>query len=72
MSDLIFRWWGLLVSKRSVKHHSYAAAEPEDQFYGDRVARVVDPSGNRWFIASHVEDVDMDELMRRIVAMGDG
>lgn len=47
-------------------------AEPADQFYGDRVARVNDPSGNQWAIASHVEDVDMDELMRRIAAMGDG
>lgn len=49
-----------------------AVAEPADQFYGDRVARVNDPSGNQWAIASHVEDVDMDELMRRIAAMGDG
>ncbi len=49
-----------------------AVAEPADQFYGDRIARVNDPSGNQWAIASHVEDVDMDELMRRISAMGDG
>ena len=49
-----------------------AVAEPADQFYGDRIARVNDPSGNQWAIASHVEDVDMDELMRRIAAMGDG
>ena len=49
-----------------------AVAEPADQFYGDRIARVADPSGNQWSIASHVEDVDMDELMRRLAAMGDG
>lgn len=48
-----------------------AVAEPADQFYGDRIARVNDPSGNQWAIASHVEDVDMDELMRRLAAMGD-
>ena len=45
-------------------------AEPADQFYGDRTARVADPAGNHWTIASHVEDVDMDELMRRMAAMG--
>ena len=44
--------------------------EPADQFYGDRISRVVDPSGNTWSIASHVEDVDMDELMKRLAAMG--
>ena len=60
------------VYAQAVSAGAVAAAEPEDQFYGDRVARVVDPSGNRWFIASHIEDVDMDELMRRIAAMGDG
>ena len=60
------------VYAQAVSAGAVAAAEPEDQFYGDRVARVVDPSGNQWFIASHVEDVDMDELMRRISAMGDG
>ena len=60
------------VYAQAVSAGAVAAAEPEDQFYGDRVARVVDPSGNRWFIASHIEDVDMDELMRRIAAMGAG
>ena len=49
-----------------------AVTEPADQFYGDRIARVADPSGNQWSIACHVEDVDMDELTRRLAAMGDG
>ena len=48
-----------------------SVGEPADQFYGDRIARVTDPSGNVWSIACHVEDVDMDELMRRLAAMGD-
>ena len=33
------------------------AAEPEDQFYGDRVYRAVDPEGHRWSFATHVRDV---------------
>ena len=60
------------VYAQAVSAGATAVAEPADQFYGDRIARVADPSGNQWSIASHVEDVDMDELMRRLAAMGDG
>ena len=38
---------------------------PADQFYGDRNAGVVDPAGNHWWIATHIEDVNSDELERR-------
>ena len=57
---------------QAVSAGATAVAEPADQFYGDRIARVADPSGNQWSIASNVEDVDMDELMRRLAAMGGG
>lgn len=43
--------------------------EPADQFWGDRVASVKDPTGNAWWIATHVEDVDQEELERRIKAL---
>ena len=33
------------------------AAEPEDQFYGDRSYRAVDPEGHCWSFATHVRDV---------------
>ncbi len=33
------------------------AAEPEDQFYGDRTYRVVDPEGHCWSFSMHVRDV---------------
>ena len=39
--------------------------EPEDQFYGDRTACVIDPSGHKWSISTHIEDVSMDEMQRR-------
>ncbi len=42
-----------------------------DQVYGNRIARVDDPSGNHWSIASRVEDVNMDEVMKRMAAMGE-
>jgi PhnB protein len=43
-----------------------------DQFYGDRSAQLEDPSGHRWSIATHVEDVAPDELERRFRAMTSG
>ena len=39
--------------------------EPSDQFYGDRNAGIQDPCGNRWWIATHVEDVAPEEMTRR-------
>ncbi len=38
---------------------------PAKQFYGDMNAGVTDPCGISWWIATHVEDVPKDELMRR-------
>jgi PhnB protein len=36
-----------------------------DQFYGDRVGGIKDPFGYRWFIATHKEDLTIDEIRRR-------
>jgi uncharacterized glyoxalase superfamily protein PhnB len=36
-----------------------------DQFYGDRSGAVEDPSGNQWWIATHIEDMSDDELLER-------
>jgi PhnB protein len=41
----------------------------EDQFYGDRDGHIVDPFGHRWTVATHVEDVAPDEMMRRMAEM---
>jgi PhnB protein len=40
----------------------------EDQFYGDRTGAIEDPFGYRWFIATHKEDLTMDEIQRRAAA----
>ena len=45
------------------------AAEPEDQFYGDRSGTIEDPYGHVWTLGTHVEDVPPDELNRRMEAM---
>jgi PhnB protein len=42
--------------------------EPQDQFYGDRDAFIVDPFGHGWTVASHVEDVSPEEAMRRMMS----
>ena len=41
-----------------------------DQFYGDRVGGIEDPFGYRWSIATHQEDLTMDEIRRRAAAKG--
>lgn len=38
---------------------------PADMFYGDRHGGVTDPSGNSWWIATHIEDVSPEELEKR-------
>ncbi len=43
-----------------------------DQFYGDRSGLIEDPWGHRWLVQSHVEDVDFDEMNRRMAAMSEG
>ena len=41
-----------------------------DHFYGDRVGGIEDPFGYRWFIATHKEDLTMDDIRRRAAAQG--
>jgi PhnB protein len=37
----------------------------KDEFYGDRTCKMMDPFGHYWFVATHKEDVDVDELQKR-------
>lgn len=57
------------VYRRALKAGAASLQEPTDQFYGDRSARVRDPLGNQWTIATHVEDVSPDELQKRFRAL---
>ena len=50
---------------RALEAGARSVQEPEDQFYGDRMAGVRDEFGNQWWIATHVEDVPEDEMARR-------
>ncbi|GAA4202400.1 VOC family protein [Actinocatenispora rupis] len=42
---------------------------PQDQFYGARDAFILDPYGQAWTVASHIEDVSSEEATRRMTAM---
>ena len=53
---------------RAVKAGAKLVRPVADQFYGDRTGGIEDPFGYRWFIATHKEDLTMDEIRRRAAA----
>ncbi len=53
---------------QAVKAGGKSIREPKTEFYGDRSGGIQDPSGNRWWIATHVEDIAVEELERRAAA----
>src|SRR2546422_10399539 len=40
----------------------------KDQFYGDRAGQLEDPFGHKWYIATHKEELTMEEVKRRAAA----
>jgi uncharacterized glyoxalase superfamily protein PhnB len=54
------------VYRRALANGAKSLYEPVDQFYGDREAGVEDPTGNYWFIATHVEDLTAEEMAARM------
>ena len=52
-------------AERAVAAGAQLAEPVKDQFYGDRSCRLLDPSGHKWFFATHIEDVTPDEMKRR-------
>lgn len=53
------------VYRRALDAGGTSVREMEDMFYGDRSGGVVDPTGNQWWISTHVEDVPPEEMARR-------
>jgi PhnB protein len=58
--------------ERAVKLGARLVRPPQDQFYGDRDGSIVDPFGHGWTIATHVEDVTPEEMMRRMAGLQQG
>jgi PhnB protein len=54
--------------KQAVAAGAKDVAPPADMFWGDRWARVADPFGHEWQIATHKEDVPPEEMPRRAAA----
>lgn len=56
------------VFKKAVDAGGQVAMPLQDMFWGDRYGMIVDPQGNHWSIATHVEDVPTDEMRKRAEA----
>jgi uncharacterized glyoxalase superfamily protein PhnB len=54
--------------KRAMAAGGKSVREPTTEFYGDRSAGVIDPAGNQWWMATHVEDVSPEEMEKRMKA----
>lgn len=50
---------------QAIKAGATEVSAVQDQFYGDRSGTLKDPFGNLWFIATHVEDVSVEEIRAR-------
>lgn len=57
------------VAARAVEAGATLLRPVRDEFYGDRVATLVDPFGHRWQVASRREDVSPAEMQRRFEAL---
>lgn len=53
---------------RATKAGCKVAVPVADMFWGDRWGMVEDAFGNRWQLATHVEDVSAEEMQRRMAA----
>ncbi|MCP9488077.1 MAG: VOC family protein [Gaiellaceae bacterium MAG52_C11] len=51
--------------KKAVDEGATVVMEVADQFWGDRFGTIADPFGHTWSIATHVEDLDPEEIAER-------
>ena len=55
--------------KRAAEAGALVLMEPQDQFYGERTARLKDPFGHEWLLGHEIEKVSHEEMQRRFEAM---
>ncbi len=61
------------VYARAMKAGGTSVMDPTDMtLEGERYGGVTDPSGNIWWIATHIEDVSWEEQARRVAALAEG
>jgi PhnB protein len=51
---------------QAIKAGGKSVMAVQDKFYGDRSGTLTDPFGHQWTIATHKEDVPMEEMQRRL------
>jgi PhnB protein len=56
------------VVQRSLEAGATPVRPVKNQFYGDRSGSILDPFGHTWTIATHIEDVAPEEMMKRAAA----
>ena len=55
---------------RAVEAGAKAERPVADMPFGDRMGTIADPFGHRWHLASHIEDVSQEEIIRRMSPPG--
>jgi PhnB protein len=50
--------------QRAIDAGATSKMKPDDAFWGDRIAAVVDPFGYQWSFATHVKDMTEEEMRR--------
>jgi PhnB protein len=51
--------------ERAVASGARLLMPPQDQFWGDRTARIMDPSGHVWTVASRIEETTEEQRTER-------
>lgn len=49
---------------RAVKAGAQAKLPPQDMFWGDRYAKLEEPAGHQWAIATRKEDLTPEQIMQ--------
>jgi PhnB protein len=53
------------VFERAIDAGAKVKEPVKDEFWGDRIGKIIDPAGQEWILATHIEDVSPDELKKR-------
>ena len=56
------------VFNRAIEAGGTVKEAVQDKFYGDRTGSLVDPFGHVWHVATHKEDISMEEMAQRAQA----
>ena len=55
--------------KKAEDNNAKSLMPPRDMFYGDRVAKIEDPFGYEWTVATHIKDVTDEEVSKGMKEM---